>query len=55
MKKIFLLFMGLVLFSDYAFADKNIELKTNESPVSVSQNQILLMRHNLLRLLIFYF
>lgn len=36
MKKIFLLFMGLVLFSDYAFADKNIELKTNESPVSVS-------------------
>lgn len=40
MKKIFLLFMGLVLFSDYAFADKNIELKTNESPVSVSQNQI---------------
>ena len=28
MKKIFLLFMGLVLFSDYAFADKNIELKT---------------------------
>lgn len=40
MKKIFLLFMGLVLFSDYAFADKNIELKNNESPVSVSQNQI---------------
>ena len=38
--EIFLLFMGLVLFSDYAFADKNIELKTNESPVSVSQNQI---------------
>lgn len=27
MKKIFLLFMGLVLFSDYAFAYEEIDLK----------------------------
>lgn len=40
MKKIFLLFMGLVLFSDYAFAEKKISLTSYDVLDPESQNQI---------------
>ncbi|WP_278966985.1 DUF3244 domain-containing protein [Phocaeicola coprocola] len=40
MKKIFLLFMGLVLFSDYAFAYEEIDLKRGVFSNPDSQNQI---------------
>lgn len=55
MKKIFLLFMGLVLFSDYAFAYEEIDLKRGVFRIPILKIRFLLMRHNLLRLLIFYF
>ena len=40
MKKIFLLFMGLVLFSDYAFGEKKISLTRYDVLDPESQNQI---------------
>jgi hypothetical protein len=40
MKKIFLLFMGLVLFSNYAFGEKKISLTRYDVLDPESQNQI---------------